>query len=135
MTPDGAGAGPSSPSWRRALRSGLMAFVPVSRSLVHSLRTYRLEKGTGKNPLPELSRRSVLLPLRSGRATPHLSGEMEVPPLTSLGRNSGPGGQALSGERTLPLSPPGKGHGRSSGRYDALLPVVIKTIEALPSLR
>lgn len=124
MTPDGAGAGPSSPSWRRALRSGLMAFVPVSRSLVHSLRTYRLEKGTGKNPLPELSRRSVLLPLRSGRATPHLWGETVAP-----------ADRALSGERTLPLSPPGKGHGRSSGRYDALLPVVIKTIEALPSLR
>ena len=79
MTPDGAGAGPSSPSWRRALRSGLMAFVPVSRSLVHSLRTYRLEKGRGKNPLPELSRRSVLLPLRSGRATPHLWGETVAP--------------------------------------------------------
>ena len=118
------GAGPSSPSCRRALRSGLRAFVLVSCSLAHLLRTYRLEKGRGKNPLQELSRRnaSAAVLWKSHRSP-------------SLGRNSGPREQGPFWGAPVTSLSSRKGHGRSSGRYDAFLPVFIKTIVSLPSLR
>lgn len=67
---------------------------------------------------------------------------LEVPPLTlSLGETMAPVNRALSWELTLPLhgltlplSPPGKGHGRSSGRYDASSLLSSRRSKPLPLL-